>query len=384
MEMNRFMLFPNYQYYDSTNGTITTDYERPLRDYRIYGNSIQDGTPSPDNPVEIRSVGEYDEATSKYKISVEVSYDNRNLFDETKLIDLGFELQDDGRYYIKSTQNLVIWENIEGISGRLNIRFKYEYATTGPGFSLQTFYTDGTSKWGVGITDDSKTVDKVQLSKSAERDNWISDVLITTDIASNDYEPHIPAQTHDIFLDEPLRKCGEYADYIDFKNGKVVRNTAKGYVTKASFIHSKKTNHCCMTVERTVSPLANTPVLSVSFPNASNRWDATFESIFTHSGLNGYTYLKVNWNRLGLIYDGTTVYVEGDETQTALTDTQIANYFTNYLNNLSEEQKELLCVIPATETIIENLPTIQPHKGTNKIKVKTAIQPSQVDWQYYN
>jgi hypothetical protein len=29
--------------------------------------------------------------------------------------------------------------------------------------------------------------------------------------------------TTNIFLDEPLRKVGDYADYIDFKNGKVVR-----------------------------------------------------------------------------------------------------------------------------------------------------------------
>ena len=31
--------------------------------------------------------------------------------------------------------------------------------------------------------------------------------------------------TYNIFLDEPLRKIGDYADYIDFKNKKVVRNT---------------------------------------------------------------------------------------------------------------------------------------------------------------
>ena len=31
---------------------------RPLKDYKIYGNSTQDGTPTPDNPVEVQSVGE--------------------------------------------------------------------------------------------------------------------------------------------------------------------------------------------------------------------------------------------------------------------------------------------------------------------------------------
>lgn len=47
-----------------------------LINYTISGNSVQDGTPAPDNPVEIESVGEYDEATGKYKIPIKVSGDS--------------------------------------------------------------------------------------------------------------------------------------------------------------------------------------------------------------------------------------------------------------------------------------------------------------------
>ena len=36
------------------------------------------------------------------------------------------------------------------------------------------------------------------------------------------YEPY-QEETYNIYLNEPLRKIGEYSDYIDFKNGKVVR-----------------------------------------------------------------------------------------------------------------------------------------------------------------
>lgn len=35
------------------------------------------------------------------------------------------------------------------------------------------------------------------------------------------------SETKNIYLDEPLRKIGNYADYIDFKTGKVVRNIGK-------------------------------------------------------------------------------------------------------------------------------------------------------------
>ena len=37
--------------------------------------------------------------------------------------------------------------------------------------------------------------------------------------------------TTNIYLNEPLRKIGDFADYLDYKNGKVVRNTTDIMVT---------------------------------------------------------------------------------------------------------------------------------------------------------
>ena len=44
-----------------------------LIDYKMYGNSRQDGIPTPTTPIKVESVGEYDETTVKYKIPVKVS-----------------------------------------------------------------------------------------------------------------------------------------------------------------------------------------------------------------------------------------------------------------------------------------------------------------------
>ena len=84
--MDRFRLLPSYHYYNDSTGAIETRYKKPLRDYKISGNSIQEGTPSPDNPIEIESVGDYDAETGKYKIPIEVS--GKNLFDN--IWELGF------------------------------------------------------------------------------------------------------------------------------------------------------------------------------------------------------------------------------------------------------------------------------------------------------
>lgn len=53
--------------------------EKPVVDYRIYGNTVQNSTPSPDNPVEIQSVGDLvtdGEYAGKYKIPVVASTEN--------------------------------------------------------------------------------------------------------------------------------------------------------------------------------------------------------------------------------------------------------------------------------------------------------------------
>ena len=50
--------------------TLEKSLGKDLRDYKIYGNSFQDGTPTPDTPIEVESVGEYDETTGKYKIPI--------------------------------------------------------------------------------------------------------------------------------------------------------------------------------------------------------------------------------------------------------------------------------------------------------------------------
>ena len=45
---------------------------KDLVNYKLYGESVQETQPTPDTPVEVESVGDYDETTGKYKIPVKV------------------------------------------------------------------------------------------------------------------------------------------------------------------------------------------------------------------------------------------------------------------------------------------------------------------------
>lgn len=43
---------------------------QPLKDYHIFGETVQDGTPSPDYPVDVQGVGKYDYVSGKYYIPI--------------------------------------------------------------------------------------------------------------------------------------------------------------------------------------------------------------------------------------------------------------------------------------------------------------------------
>lgn len=63
--------------------TTTDSTAYPLGDIKLYGRSIQDGEPSPDTPIPIVSVGEYNEETEKYEIGIGVT--GKNLVDASRI-----------------------------------------------------------------------------------------------------------------------------------------------------------------------------------------------------------------------------------------------------------------------------------------------------------
>lgn len=54
-----------------------------------------------------------------------------------------------------------------------------------------------------------------------------SNFMITEEGYDENFEPYSEPIIYNVFLDEPLRKVEDYADYIDSKQGKVIRNVLK-------------------------------------------------------------------------------------------------------------------------------------------------------------
>lgn len=217
---------------------------RSIVDYKLYGQSAQDGTPTPRVPVEVESVGEYEEATGKYKIPITVS--------------------------------------------------------------------DG-----------------------------------TRDITTN------------IYLDEPLRKIGKNADYIDFANGKVVRYVKRKRLTKAGTLY---------TIGGLVGFYTDFGFLDGNYfriKGLSNR-----EKTFTET-LNDSTTIWLGVNN-------SIVYWIGILSKLGFTTLEQMNSW------LSENETWIYWVSKTPAETPITLPNLPTFKGTSVVSVDTTIQPSNAEIEYFS
>lgn len=451
-----------------------------LKDYEIYGNSVQNGTPTPDNPIEIESVGEKTKnllnpkaqlttLINVYKGIDVIEYANQNVMLSIRLKEgkgvpsgiyfgvsyklttsgaFGYWLIDNGvlkntRFNLKQLGDTVTnmgigvypatqtnWDKIfdafdvqlelgtivtdyepYGYKIPVTIRGKnlidipdidsstvdttikcnltknftvscQEYPTAikndnGVETSIWRFqlkYLDGTLKYVVdnalkGIAGSINTykateenpVIEIKYRSICIREGAYKGIQIEYGSATN-YEPYVEPKTTNIYLNEPLRKIGDYADYIDFKNKKIVRY-----------------------------------VKSITFDGINNK--ATYISLYSNglyygvfsieNGVNGSYDVSKNTHfksRLG-------VYI-GNSYVTAYGKLYVMVHTNQELNNVAlwngwlEEQYNVGLPVracyglatPTEETL--DLPNIPTHKGTTVIETDTNISPSDI-WVKY-
>ena len=185
------------------------------------------------------------------------------------------------------------------------------------------------------------------------------------------YEPYQEKVT-DIYLDEPLRKIGDYADYIDFENKRVVRNIyemkipetltlsknsdewqREGYTSwysKGLFESSKNSDE----------QLRN--VLSNRFIGGKWQWSGAKEP---------YNYIGYNYRGIGyfIISNEYTSITSGDDTETQKS--KIGEWFKN-----NETYLYFPLATPTEETI--DAPNIEMLKGVSTLSINANISPSNV------
>lgn len=221
-------------------------------DLNISGNSLQDGTPTPEAPIEVISVGD---------LSVNILPDAKDIYNGGGgVIAHNYkEVIEDGRECISftSARNIAY----DKIKFKENTQYTFSFDCKDfvhvSGFTgnydipFGIWYTDGDRKlitipknsdWTklIIVSDANKTVSHIGMISFTSYTTMYIDIntfQIEEGTTATPYEPYgkykIPVVVKadnkeivtNIFLNEPLRKIGDYADYIDFKNKKVVRNT---------------------------------------------------------------------------------------------------------------------------------------------------------------
>ena len=177
--------------------------------------------------------------------------------------------------------------------------------------------------------------------------------------------------TTNIYLNEPLRKIGDYTDYIDFKNKKIVRNIKESQINNSSLLNKfggVKDYSAFFMIKNDLLDYGeeykyNPPVRSNTFKfhpcgiaNSNNSWTRNYQI-----GAS----VTANYKRMCFTLPNTITDIASAKEW--LTENPI-DYF--YITSEPDD----------TETI--ELPNIPTNKGTNIITVDTTIQPSKIEVVY--
>ena len=197
----------------------------------------------------------------------------------------------------------------------------------------------------------------------------IENIQIEEGNKETEYVPYKEPITTNIYLKEPLRKIGDYSDYIDFKNNKVIRNIYQGIITdvlKATNGSQYAAGNC--RIQGTLLPIPNYKLAPIS------------NSLQGYNTLTGYT----NSFNMSSEYRNAYVYFKASDlglepVTSTTTNTEIGTAINNYIK---EKAMDVVYVLDTPTEEIIDLPNIPTHKGTNIIEIDTDILPSNMEVEY--
>ncbi len=378
------------------NGTsilIDNNETTEIENYRIYGNSIQNGTPTPDSPVDIESVGDLvtqDNCSSygedacnnvgKYVIPIKVT--GKNLFNVNgSLIQYAPNYYPttvvDNKIYVKNFNGLppsslfdyikvnaldIMSISYKKIQGNARLIFKMydsfknlinDSSIEIPDLTYnqyyQGYYKDDT-KVTFAVPENVNYIRILISAAYSDGGNIYSEFQVENGSKITSYEPYKEMITN-IYLDEPLRKVGEYSDYIDFKNKKVVRRVKKLNINNIL----NWTDNYFPTL---LSILNSNEIAKPNTIVLNNYSDKKRFGITNIEGTGiGFYNCDTYWNFNNL-----------NEMKTWLDNNK--NMYANYvLQNPIEQTLEL--------------PELSINKDTSVISVNTNVTPSNIELEYY-
>ena len=169
-----------------------------------------------------------------------------------------------------------------------------------------------------------------------------------------------------INLNEPLRKVGEYADFIDYENKKIVRKVASVELNGSENWGVYKSNSAStvFNLDDTLTPLIGAPI------------SATYMSHFQLTDIAGTVSFPAGVYRFG--YSSTTLNI----TTTRLYASTEHTTLDEFKAWLAENKPVILYPLatPIEEDI--ELPEVNTELGNNTLTIDTEVEPSYVEITY--
>lgn len=351
-----------------------------LQNYYIEGRSIQEGVPTPDAPVEIKSVGDYDATTGKYKIPIVVSGENYYSSDKLSFPNAQMVEVFDGGFIGQMHPNASNTQpgNMTYSSGWVRVKvdlpeghkcyvsYDIEFLEVIAGeFDFPINHAIRSSNAvSTSIKEMNKTY-SVKAQITIASDGYISlscnscKIKVTNlRITDNDKR----AVTTNILLDAPLRKVGDYADMIDFEKGVVVRNVGEIVFTgEESFDDGKLMSNAFVCV---ISNKIAGNALSTHFINKTPL-PSTTERYWGYIGISSLKYSGIGFFTVNSPYN-----LNG-----------FKQYLSEQYSNGTPVKVSYIHATPEEEEI--ELPAIETIEGTNIFEIDTTIQPNKVEVSYY-
>ena len=295
-----------------------------------------------------------------YKVPIKVV--GKNLFDISRLTSTSeITNNNDGTITVRDAA-VRTRETLQELCPNLKAGDVITFSMETTGATYIYFYTTVGHVWINGRT---YTVTQEELDTTlALYTGTISKFQIELGTTATNYEPYLNGTTN-IYLKEPLRKVDDYADYIDYKNKKVVRNVGKTiydentpfYFTTGTYWHEDGVT------------------TAFTYYSPSNALSNAF-GIKCLSNLFEYKPSNSINKKLPYISGNSTNIIFAVNNEIATTVEELKTY-------LAQTNLEIIykLVTPTEETI--DVPEISTARGTNYFEFDTEVSPSFAKINYW-
>ncbi len=394
---------------DSDDSIITINSSKTsLTNYIIYGNSLQDSTPTPSSPQEIKTVGDLvtDSANPNYgKYEIKIKVLGKNLLNMDDFIKtysnyykINYETFDGHKVY-KFTSASNASSKVKYLEGYFKPKTSYTFTVNGytilgaggmTNFVPQLFYKGSgrpyfcnlsKSQWTkcVYTSSDKLSIDYFIISYGRDTaTTYIENFQVEVGDTSTEYEPY-SEKIYSIYLDEPLRCAGDICDYIDFKEGKLVRQV-KEFVFKGN--DSYWNDWSSSITEKSMGVLFYNNDILGAYKNPKIKKDKGISNYFKLRNINEFSITKKADSDVGsfaVSANSSPPYIGFKVPFTSLDD------WKTFLKEKYENGNPVIVYYALKDSIESeiDLPIIDLNENVSNIIIDTETKPGKVELEYY-